>query len=58
MENQNYLLELERELKYRNYSPRTIEIYSNCTAYFLKYIKNDTSKINKETILDFILYLQ
>ena len=58
MENQNYLLELERELKYRNYSPRTIEIYSNCTAYFLKYIKNDTSKINKETIIDFILYLQ
>lgn len=58
MQNQNYLLELERELKYRNYSLRTIEVYTNCTAYFLKYIKNDISKINKDIIIDFILYLQ
>lgn len=45
MQNQNYLLDLERELKYRNYSPRTIEVYSTCISYFLKYIKNDVSKI-------------
>lgn len=58
MQNQNYLLELERDLKYRNYSLRTIEVYTTCVAYFLKYIKNDISKINKEIIIDFILYLQ
>lgn len=55
---QNYLLELERELKYRNYSPRTIEVYTTCITYFLKYIKNDISKISKETIIDFTLHLQ
>nr|MDD3720380.1 tyrosine-type recombinase/integrase [Candidatus Gracilibacteria bacterium] len=55
---QNYLLDLERELKYRNYSPRTIEVYINCTEYFLKYIKNDLSKISKETIIDFTIHLQ
>lgn len=55
---QNYLLELQRELKYRNYSPRTIEVYNTCIEYFLKYIKNDISKISKETIINFTLYLQ
>lgn len=55
---QNYLLELERELKYRNYSLRTIEVYTTCITYFLKYIKNDISKISKETIIDFTLHLQ
>lgn len=58
MKNQNYLLELERELKYRNYSPRTIEVYMNCISNFLKYIKNDISKISKDIIIDFILHLQ
>lgn len=58
MKSQNSLLELEIELKYRNYSPRTIEIYFNCTAYFLKYLKNDISKISKEIIIDFTLHLQ
>ena len=58
MQNQNYLLELERELKYRNYSPRTIQVYFNCIAYFLKYIKNDIFKINKDTIINFTLHLQ
>lgn len=55
---QNYLLDLERELKYRNYSPRTIEVYTTCITYFLKYIKNDISKISKEIIIDFIIHLQ
>lgn len=55
---QNYLLDLERELKYRNYSSRTIEVYITCTEYFLKYIKNDILKISKEIIIDFILHLQ
>lgn len=55
---QNYLLELERELKYRNYSPRTIEVYTTCINYFLKHIKNDITKISKDIIIDFILHLQ
>lgn len=55
---QNYLQDLQRELKYRNYSSRTIEIYTICTIFFLKYIKNDLSKVSKETIIDFTLYLQ
>ena len=56
--NQEYLLKLERELKYRNYSPRTVDVYSTCVKYFLIYIKNDIENINKEKIIDFILSLQ
>lgn len=55
---QNYLLDLERELKYRNYSSRTIEVYTTCVTFFLKYIKNDISKITKDNIIDFIFHLQ
>jgi len=51
-------LKLGRELKYRNYSHRTIDVYTNCLKYFLNYIKNDLTKINKEIIIDFILHLQ
>ncbi|MDD5770604.1 MAG: tyrosine-type recombinase/integrase [Candidatus Gracilibacteria bacterium] len=58
MKNQDYIQNLQRELKYRNYSPRTIEVYSTCVEYFLKYIKNDISAISKETIIDFTLHLQ
>jgi site-specific recombinase XerD len=58
MQSQKYIQDLQRELKYRNYSPRTIEVYTNCITYFLKYIKNDILKISKETIIDFILHLQ
>lgn len=55
---QDYLIELDRELKQRNYSPRTIEIYHNCIKYFLKYINSDISLISRDKIVDFILYLQ
>lgn len=55
---QNYLLDLERELKYRNYSSRTIEVYTTCVTFFLKYIKNDISKITRDNIIDFIFHLQ
>jgi hypothetical protein len=55
---QNFLIDLQRELKYRNYSSKTIEVYSTCIKYFLKYIKNDISKINKDTIIDFTIHLQ
>jgi len=55
---QDYLLQLTRELQQRNYSPRTVEIYSNCLRFFLKRINNDVSKISREKVLDFILFLQ
>ncbi len=55
---QDYLLQLSRELQQRNYSPRTVEIYSNCLRFFLKWLWNDVSKISREKVLDFVLYLQ
>ncbi len=55
---QDYLLQLTRELQQRNYSPRTIEIYSNCLRFFLKWIDQDVSEITRDKILDFILFLQ
>lgn len=55
---QDYLLQLSRELQHRNYSPRTVEIYSNCLRFFLKWLNYDVSKISREKVLDFILHLQ
>ena len=55
---QDYLLQLNRELQYRNYSPRTVDIYSNCLRFFLKRLNYDISKISREKVLDFVLYLQ
>lgn len=55
---QDYLRQLSRELRQRNYSPRTLEIYSNCLRFFLKWINYDVSLISREKVLDFILYLQ
>lgn len=55
---QNYLLSLERELKQRNYSPKTLKAYTICVRYFLEYIWGDISIINREKIIDYILLLQ
>ena len=55
---QDYLLQLIRELQHRNYSPRTVEIYSNCLKFFLKRLNNDVSKISRDKVLDFVLHLQ
>jgi hypothetical protein len=37
---QDYLMKLERELKMRNYSPRTVKAYTACVESFLKFIDN------------------
>ncbi|OIP52010.1 hypothetical protein AUK10_04170 [Candidatus Gracilibacteria bacterium CG2_30_37_12] len=58
METQNYLLTLERELKQRNYSPKTMKAYIMCVRYFLEYIRSDISIINRDKIIDYILFLQ
>lgn len=54
----DYLLQLQRELQHRNYSPRTIEIYGKCVSVFLKRLGEDVSQISREKIIDFVLYLQ
>ncbi len=48
------LTQLERKLKYRNYSHKTIKAYSTCVKYFLEYfdkhwlqIKNISRKFKK-----------
>ncbi len=56
--NQEYLLSLERELKYRNYSPRTVSAYITCVRSFLQKIDKDPKKLEKDDIVDYILYLQ
>ncbi len=55
---QDYLNKLERELKMRNYSPRTVKSYTSCVYYFLKFIDNDVKYLDREKVIDFILYLQ
>lgn len=55
---QDYVNQLSRELQQRNYSPRTVEIYSNCLRSFLKRLEYDVSKISREKVVDFILYLE
>lgn len=42
----------------RNYSPRTLEIYSNCLKYFFHTVKKDENLITENDILDFLLLLQ
>lgn len=44
---QDYLLQLSKELQQRNYSPRTVEIYTNCFSYFLKRINSDIQRHNE-----------
>ena len=58
MQEKNFLEELKKELKFRNYSIRTINIYQTCVKKFLEFVKNDITKISKEKIYDFIFYLQ
>ena len=56
--NQEYLQKLERELKYRNYSPKTIKAYTTCIKFFLEKIDKKPEDISRDEIIDFILYLQ
>lgn len=58
VQTQNYLLSLERELKQRNYSPKTLKAYTACIRCFLEYIRSDISVINRDKVIDYILFLQ
>ena len=55
---QEYLIRLERELKYRNYSPKTVKAYVSCVRYFLEKIDKTPEDIDKEEIIDYVLFLQ
>lgn len=55
---QKYLDKIEKELRFRNYSDKTIKAYTWCVKYFLIFLGNDISKISKDKIYDFIFYLQ
>ena len=56
--NQEYLIKTERELKYRNYSPKTIKAYSICIKFFLEKIDKKPEDITRDEIIDFLLDLQ
>ena len=59
MENiQGHLQDLERELKYRNYSPKTVSAYVGCIRSFLEKIDKDPEILVKDDIVDYILFLQ
>jgi site-specific recombinase XerD len=51
----NYLELFVRELKLRNYSPKTIKSYKACLADFLEYHKENPAVLNIEVIKDFLL---
>lgn len=56
---QIYIEKMIKELKQKNYSLRTVEIYTQCVKYYVdQWIKNDISKISRENIIDFVLFLQ
>jgi site-specific recombinase XerD len=56
---QDLIDQMTKELKQRNYSYRTVDIYGNCVKYYVNSrIKNDVGKISRENIVDFTLFLQ
>jgi len=55
---EQYLQKLERELKLRNYSIRTIKAYNICIGYFLKKLNKKIEKITEKNIINFLLFLQ
>ena len=55
---EEYLNKTIRELKLRNYSPKTIKAYLLCIELYLKYKKTDFHKLNEENIKNFLLDLK
>jgi len=55
---QQYLKQLQDSLKYQNYSPRTIDIYTTCVGVFLKRYDKDPRLIIHEDIIQFTIHLQ
>ncbi len=58
---QQYINKLIEELRLRNYSSRTIDIYVQCVDYFLKYWireEKNISTIDRELIKKLVFHLQ
>ena len=53
-----YLNKTIRELKLRNYSPKTIKAYLLCIELYLKHKKVDFCKLDEENIKNFLLLLK
>ena len=60
MRYEKYLTQLSQEIKLKNYSYRTLQAYTQCVEYFLKYrikIEDKLSSIDRDPIKKLILYL-
>ncbi len=58
---QSYITKLQTEIKVRNYSFRTVESYTQCVEYFLKYriqAEEKIQNIDRELIKKLVLHLQ
>jgi site-specific recombinase XerD len=55
---QQVLQKVERELKLRNYSNKTVKAYLFCTKEYLKYKKADFDQLDEENIKDYLLQMQ
>ncbi|MFH1426918.1 MAG: site-specific tyrosine recombinase/integron integrase [Patescibacteria group bacterium] len=55
---EEYLNKTLKELKVRNYSPKTIKAYLMCIELYLKYKKVNLNKLDEEDIKDFLLLLK
>lgn len=55
---QEILQKIERELKLRSYSPKTIKAYVFCIKEYLIYKGVDFDKLNEESIKNYLLKLQ
>lgn len=53
----NTLLTLERELHFRNYSPRTIKSYIHYNHEFLRFCEKDPREVNTNDIKDYLNFL-
>lgn len=57
MENNNVFASLERELRIRNYSRRTIELYVHYNDEFLRFCEKEPKEVTTEIIKNYLDYL-
>ena len=55
---QTQLQKAERELKIRNYSPKTIKSYLYGMREYFSFKRNNFAELNQENIRDFLLYCE
>lgn len=55
---QQILSNVERELKLRNYSSKTVKAYLFCIKEYLKYKKTGLDQLDEENIKDYLLQMQ